>query len=62
MNHRAIQVGIGLVLLTGVLTLLGSLSSLPGSALMGGIGVVLVIYGYISYWIIGEYMEYTPSS
>lgn len=62
MNRRGVQVGtVGLLFLIGILSLLGLVSHVPGSILMGGLGVVLVIYGYISYWIIGEHMDYTHS-
>ena len=63
MKHRTIQLTtVGVVLFIGILSLLGIMSDVPGSIIMGGIGILLIIYGYFSHQLIDSYIDYNPPS
>lgn len=58
MKHRTIQLTtVGVVLFIGILSLLGTLSDVPESIIMGGIGVFLIIYGYFAHRLIDSYID-----
>lgn len=63
MNLRTVQYGaLALSALIIVITVILLANGVRGTLIMGGLGLLLTIYGYVSYYIVSVHIEYSTET